>query len=390
MNLLENTIQTYAWGSRSAIADISGRASPSKEPEAELWMGAHPSAPSKVREAQGSRSLLDLIAHDPAGTLGSSVVDRFGPRLPFLLKILAAETPLSLQAHPTIEQAREGFAREQAEGVALGASHRNYKDANHKPELICALTPFHALVGFRPVDRTLRLLDGLSVEALSPYSTLLRNQGLRPFFEALMTLDAERKRRLAEDVLAACERGDGSEFRDELAWGVRIGKLYPGDVGIVVALSLNLVLLEPGQAVYLPAGNLHAYLSGTGVEIMANSDNVLRGGLTPKHVDVPELLKILDFHAATAKVQEAQPTDSELVFVTPAPDFRLSYIDLEGSVAPHRRDTPEILLVTKGAARLRSPAGDVALTSGQSAFVRADDPSYVLEGSGQIFRATVG
>jgi mannose-6-phosphate isomerase len=389
MYLLENTVQPYAWGSRTAIAELSGRAAPASRPEAELWMGAHPSAPSKVLDQEGARSLLDVIGSDPAGTLGPRVVERFGPRLPFLLKILAAETPLSLQAHPTIEQAREGYAREQAESVPLDAPHRNYKDPNHKPELICALSPFHALVGFRPVERTLRLFDELGVGALAPYTKKLREQGLRPFFEALMTAGAAEKQALAQALLEACERNPVPEFEAECAWGVRIGKLYPGDVGLVVALSLNLVLLEPGQAVYLPAGNLHAYLSGTGVEIMANSDNVLRGGLTPKHVDVDELLRVLDFHAAPTEVLQPEPFDGERVFVTPAPDFRLSRLDLEGRATVTRSNVPEILLVTRGAVRLHSAGGTIDLSSGASAFIRADDPPYELEGSGEVFRATV-
>lgn len=390
MNLLENTIQPYAWGSRTAIAELTGRPSPSKEPEAELWMGAHPSAPSKVREGEHTRSLLELIAADPQGTLGPSVLERFGARLPFLLKVLAADTPLSLQAHPTLEQAREGYAREEALGVPLSASHRNYKDENHKPELICALSPFHALVGFRPVERTLRLFEELAVSRFARYSALLRDQGLRTFFEALMTADAAEQRKLAEEVHAACERGTSAEFARELSWGARIGKLYPGDIGIVVALSLNLVVLEPGEAIYLPAGNLHAYLSGTGVEIMANSDNVLRGGLTPKHVDVPELLKVLEFVAAPPKILHAEVSDSEHVFRTPAPDFRLSYFELDGSARPERREVPEIVLVTQGYARLRSTAGELALERGQSAFLGASDPSYTLEGVARVFRASVG
>ena len=204
-----------------------------------------------------------------------------------------------------------------------------------------------------------------------------------------MTADPEEKRAVAAAVLASCRRGAGSEFQAELSWGVRIGELYPGDVGLVIALSLNLVLLEPGQAIYLPAGNLHAYLSGTGVEIMANSDNVLRGGLTPKHVDVPELLKVLDFQAAPAKVLEAQHSDSERVFATPAPEFRLSYLELAGRAKMTHRPVPEIVLVTSGSARICSPAGDIALSSGESAFIRADDLPYELEGSGAVFRATV-
>jgi mannose-6-phosphate isomerase len=358
-------------------------------------MGAHPLAPSRIAAGNEERSLLDLIAAEPEPVLGRRLLSRFGPRLPFLLKVLAAETPLSLQAHPNLEQARAGYAAEEAQGVPLDAPERNYKDPNHKPELLCALDTFHALVGFRAVPDTLRLFAPLALERLAPLLELLEAQpdagGLRRFFEAVMTSPAEVRSELAAATSSACRaqlQQKPGEFAAEYGWANRIGGLYPGDVGIVIALCLNLLTLAPGQAVYLPAGNLHAYLQGTGVEIMASSDNVLRGGLTPKHVDVTELLRVLDFGAGPIEPLDAESVGGERVFRTPAPEFRLSYFDLEGSLRPQRSDGPEILLVTRGSASLR--AGDLRLDlpQGGSALIRASDPAYELSGNARVFRAS--
>lgn len=390
MHALHNVIQPYAWGSRVAIAELCGRPAPAATPEAELWMGAHPSAPSRVVERGEERSLLELIAAAPQAMLGESLLGRFGPRLPFLLKVLAAESPLSLQAHPTLEQARAGYAAEEAQGVPLDAPHRNYKDPNHKPELICALGTFHALVGFREPQATLRLFTRLGVERLAPLLSLLEGSGLRAFFEAVMTSPAEVRGELAAATLNACRAQSGGEFADEYAWATRIGGLYPGDVGIVVALCLNLVTLAPGEAVYLPAGNLHAYLQGTGVEIMASSDNVLRGGLTPKHVDVPELMRVLDFGAGPVTPLRAEREGDEHVFRTPAPEFRLSYLDVQGTLQPARSNGPEILLVTQGELRLRAADDELTLRRGGSALLSASDPAYRLSGEARVFRATAG
>ncbi len=395
MDLLENVIQPYAWGSRTALASLLGQKSPSDNPQAELWMGAHPSAPSRVRRGDQTVSLLDVIQSAPERELGPDVVRDFGPKLPFLLKVLAAETPLSLQAHPSLEQAREGFERENRLGIALGAAHRNYKDANHKPEILCALEPFDALCGFRRAEDTLRLFDALGVPELEPVLAPLRAspeaRGMARLFEALMTLPKERRGPLVDAVVARC-RTHGGEFSREAGWAVRLSELYPGDAGVVGALLLNLLQLQPGEAIYLPAGNLHAYLRGTGVELMANSDNVLRGGCTPKHVDVPELLRVLDFRCGPIPPMRAQAArGGEEVYSTPTEEFRLSRIPLApgAPVRPERRGA-EILLCIEGRARLSSGGDSVALPRGGSAFVSASDGAYALEGEGVVFRATSG
>lgn len=371
MDLLSCTVMPYPWGSRTAIASLTGRPSPSDGPEAEMWMGAHPVAPSFVERAGVRTSLRDLV-----------------PDLPFLLKVLAAAEPLSLQAHPTLAQAREGFDDEERRGVPLSAPHRNYKDPSHKPELLCALTPFHALSGFRRPAETLRLFDALAVGALGDVLAPLRAspdaKGLGATFRALMTMPADRRPGVVDATLRACKR-EGSAFANERALALRLAELYPGDIGIVSALLLELVQLEPGEAIYLDAGNLHAYVEGTGVEIMASSDNVLRGGLTKKHVDVPELLKVLDFGAGPAKVLRPRGIDAhEAVYETPAKEFRLSRIALNGARITREVIGPEILLVTEGAAK----ANELTLSQGASAFIAASTKTYELAGEATVFRAT--
>jgi mannose-6-phosphate isomerase len=399
MDLLDNVIQPYAWGSRTALAELLGQPSPSASPQAELWMGAHPAAPSRVRREGGATSLLEVLRAAPGRELGGALVERFGEGLPFLLKVLAADTPLSLQAHPSLAQARAGYAREDAAGVPLSAPHRNYKDANHKPELLCALTPFDALCGFRRAEDTLALFARLAVPALDALAAPLRarpdGDGMRALFERLMTLPREEREGLVSRVAAACREGagKGGPFAAELGWAVRLAALYPGDAGVVGALLLNLLHLSPGEAIYLPAGNLHAYLQGVGVEVMANSDNVLRGGCTPKHVDVPELLSVLDFRLGpVTPLRPEAGADGEAVYVTPAPEFRLSRLAPAAggpALQPARRG-PELLLCTGGRVRL-TPAGGapLELARGASAFVSAADGPYAVEGEGVLFRATV-
>ncbi|HZI11738.1 MAG TPA: mannose-6-phosphate isomerase, class I, partial [Myxococcus sp.] len=343
-------------------------------------------------------SLLDAIRQAPERELGEAITRRFSAELPFLLKVLAAGTPLSLQTHPSLAQAREGFARENAQGIPLSASHRNYKDANHKPELICALTPFDALCGFRCADETLALFEALGVPALEPLLRPLREsvdaRGVRRMFEALMTMPKGDCGPLVSAAVAACARlaSGSTPYARELRWAVRLAELYAGDPGVLGALMLNLVRLEPGEAIYLPAGNLHAYLEGVGVEIMANSDNVLRGGCTPKHVDVPELLRVLDFRCAPIPPMRALPArNGEEVYETPTEEFRLSRIPLVAGTAvrPERRGA-EILLCIEGHARLSSGRVTLEVPRGGSAFVSASDGAYSLEGEGVVFRATAG
>ncbi|MFJ8183822.1 mannose-6-phosphate isomerase, class I [Streptomyces sp. NPDC096105] len=381
MDRLDNTVRPYAWGSTTAIPRLLGT-EPTGEPQAEMWMGAHPGAPSRT----GRGTLAEVIGADPERELGAAAVARFGPRLPFLLKLLAAGSPLSLQVHPDLAQAQAGYEDEERRGVPITAPHRTYKDANHKPELICALTEFDGLCGFRHPLRAAELLAGLGVDSLKPYADLLHARpeeaALREVLTAVLTADPGEMARTVAETAAACDRLGGP-----YAPYAGIAHHYPGDPGVIAAMLLNHVRLQPGEALYLGAGVPHAYLDGLGVEIMANSDNVLRCGLTPKHVDVPELLRIVRFEAADPAVlrPEAGP-DGEEVYETPTDEFRLSrYVLAEG--APARdltRGAPQILLCTAGAVR----AGEHDLTPGHSVFVPAGEKAEV-SGTGTVFRATV-
>ncbi|MGQ0506362.1 MAG: mannose-6-phosphate isomerase, class I [Myxococcaceae bacterium] len=394
MHLLENTIQPYAWGSRTALSELMGRPSPSATPEAELWMGAHPLAPSKVA---GEGTLMELIARSPETVLGRDAAAKFGGKLPFLMKVLAAQDPLSLQAHPNLKQAQEGFERENLRGIPLSAPHRNYKDSNHKPELLCALTPFDALCGFRPALKTLELFRSLDVSAMESLVTTLEatpdERGLRVTFEGLMRLPSEARSDVTKSCLERCRALSNARhpFAAQLRWAVRLGEQYPGDIGAVSSLLLNLVHLEPGDAIFLHAGNLHAYLSGVAVEVMASSDNVLRGGLTVKHVDISELMNVLEFKDEPVKPLKALPSGPfEETYLTPVPEFRLSRITLETGqkVTPARRG-PEIVLCTKGAFTLQRGGETLTLVQGASAFIGADEAAYVVEGVGTLFRTTL-
>jgi len=384
VDLLENLVRPYAWGSRTVIAELLGRPSPSAHPEAELWFGAHPGAPSRLVHAR--MTLVEAIAADPVGTLGADRAARWCERLPFLLKVLAADEPLSLQAHPSAQQAADGYARENATGIPVDAPVRNYRDPNHKPELICALTPFHALVGFREPAATVELLRTLDVAVLAPHVELLAAQpdadGLRALFTTWITLPQSVLDVLVPAVQEGCIRlaGDdtyGAEARSVL----ELSERYPGDAGVLAALLLNRVSLAPGEALHLPAGVLHSYLAGAGVEIMANSDNVLRGGLTPKHVDVPELARVLDFTAPAPPVLPGRPDGPWTCYDTPAQEFRLRR--WEGPAQPGGLPVPDggarILLCTAGTACIR--AGSIAemeLRRGAALWLPVEDRGVVV------------
>ncbi len=398
MELMDNRIRPYAWGSRTAIAELMGAPSPAPHPQAELWMGAHAGDPSVLLDPAGERSLLDAIADKPVLMLGERVEARFGPRLPFLFKVLAAAEPLSLQAHPSAEQAALGFDQEEAAGVPIGAGGRNYKDGNHKPELLCALTEFEALCGFRDPVVTVELLADLAVPQLDHYLSLLSGQpdsdGVRALFSSILTIPSSMLAPLLTAVLNACVRlvREGSAFAPEYRTALELGERYPGDPGVLASLLLNRVTLQPGQALYLSAGNLHSYLAGVAVELMANSDNVLRGGLTPKHVDVPELMRVLDFTAGDVEVltgDEVRP--GELVYRTPAPEFRLSRLALTGEPLGLDHDGPQVVVVVDGAATVTDGDGrSVAVRRGHSVWIAAGDVGVSISGSGLAFRATDG
>jgi mannose-6-phosphate isomerase len=385
---IEGVAKNYAWGSRTAIPRLLG-VEPGEDPVAELWFGAHL---AEASPALGHGGLDRLIAADPDGLLGSASVTRFGPRLPFLVKILAADHALSIQAHPNLEQARSGFAAEDARGIPRDAPERNYRDANHKPELLCAVTRFEALCGFRPIAETLRLLDELDLPELATVRGLLAGpDGLRDAFTHLLTLlDATPVLDAVVRRVAAIP--DGSEWAGVARAVTLAAADFPGDVGAVLALLLNHVVLEPGEAIYLAAGNVHSYLRGTGIEVMANSDNVLRCGLTPKHVDVAELLKVTDFRPLIEPRWTPTAGASGLEFEVPVPDFALSVIDLDAYAGPVTVGdaSPYIVLCTEGHASVGPIEASVELTPGHAAFVGARAVGFEARGAGRVFAATVG
>lgn len=410
MRILEGEVRPYAWGSRTAIASMRGKSVPSQHPEAELWFGAHPAGPADCVNSDGAveTDLLSAIDADRVATLGDATASRFDGRLPFLLKVLAAEEPLSLQAHPSAEQARDGFERENAHGVPIDAADRNYRDPWHKPELIVALTEFEALAGFRDPLVTVELLRELQVAELDPYLGMLAGQpdseGLRALFTTWLTLPDASLTTLvpavlngAVDVLA---KGD-TRFAAEMRTVLELGEDYPRDPGVLASLLLNRIHLEPGESVYLSAGNLHAYLRGTGVEIMANSDNVLRGGLTPKHIDVPELLRILDFTPADPAdlTPPIRMIGDERVYLTPAPEFRLSRVELEGTGLHYASSIcfdmpgPQILALLTGTIEARSKGDEpIAVHAGQALWITDDEPDVIVRAASSravFYRALV-
>lgn len=398
MYLMKNRLRPYAWGSRTAIASLLGEPVPSSEPQAELWVSAHPTDSSVLVDRCDERPLLEAIVDDPDGTLGPVVAREFGGGLPFLLKLLAADAPLSLQAHPTMAQARAGFAAEEAAGVPLDAPFRTYKDRSHKPELMYAITPFEALCGFRPTEVTVRLLDELAVAELADIRSTLAERpgepGLRQVVTDLLGADRSAIAPVVDVAAAACRgrAGDPGPFAREFAMAARVADHYPGDPGVLIALLMNRIDLAPGEAVYLPAGNMHAYLSGFGVEIMASSDNVLRGGLTPKHVDVAELSAVVSFAPDEPMLVPAVPVaPGEHVFRTPSPEFELSRIEVSPAGRILEHDGPQIVLAIAGSVSLTDAQGKrLVVEPGRSVFLPARQGPVWLEGAGTIFRAKDG
>lgn len=399
MELMRNQIRPYAWGSRTAIAELIGAPSPAAHPQAELWMGAHPDDPSRLVGIDAEQSLADVVASDPAGTMGEAVADTFGGRFPFLLKVLAAAEPLSLQAHPSAELARRGFDAEEAAGIARSDPSRNYTDPWPKPELICALTEFHALCGFAAPEHTVDVLRGLGVAGLEHYLALLAGQpdaeGTRALFSTLITIPPNKVSTLLDAVLTACvEQVQAGTSPHVLQYrtALELAERYRGDAGVLASLMLNRVTLQPGQALYLHSGNLHAYLSGTGVEIMGNSDNVLRGGLTPKHVDVPELMRVLDFTPGPVDILDGRTEEhGEVVYPSPAPEFRLSRLHLDTKPHDVTHAGPQVLLVTEGTAAVKAADGSrLEVRRGQSVWISARDRDVHVCGPATVFRATDG
>jgi mannose-6-phosphate isomerase len=401
VDLLEPVIQPYAWGSRTAIAELQGRAAPTAPPEAELWMGAHPSAPSGVERTGGHTTLDAVIAADPVRALGAESVARFGARLPFLLKVLAAEKALSIQVHPSREQAEAGYQAENERGLPPGDKARNYADDWPKPEILCALTPFEVLAGMRAPQDAATLLKELALTDLDPVAAIVSNAtGPRALTDALTRILAwpqATRGSLVGAVVSACARvaEDGGPYAAACAAAVRIAGDHPGDPGVIASLLLRHSVLAPGQAVFLPAGGLHAYLHGTGVELLANSDNVVRAGLTPKHIDVPELLKLTDPAVAVPVIEPRSLGGGVSVYDSPAPEFRLYRAELgEGKVALPGDGGARVVLCTEGHVNLRAggPAfyAGALLGPGNSCFLAAADGAVSATGPATLFIAATG
>ncbi|MER7447753.1 mannose-6-phosphate isomerase, class I [Microbacterium sp. NPDC097977] len=370
---LSNVPRDYAWGSQTLLAELEGRAA-SDAPEAEVWFGDHPG--------------------DPADVEGGSTLDAVtGGSLPYLLKLLAAASPLSIQVHPTIEQARAGWEREAA--LASDDPTRNYRDDNHKPELIVALSErFESLSGLRPVDDTLRLLDALGAGAgVGALAARLRGEGdvLRDTIGWLLSGQAQAAVDDVIDAVRSVTASDAGGWSVALRAVADISRTYPGDPGVVVALLMNHVVLQRGEAVFLRAGLLHAYIAGLGVEIMAASDNVLRGGLTPKRIDVPELLGILDTTTGEVPVLRPDAVGAVTEYPVPVADFALRRIALDGADVDVEVDGPTMVLATAGRVQVRGADGETRdVPIGTAAFATADEGRLTVVGAGEAFVASPG
>jgi mannose-6-phosphate isomerase len=391
---LRSPVQRYAWGSRTVLSELLGAPSPSAEPWAELWIGAHARAPSDVEVGTAWRSLRGWIEARPDLVLGERVAARFGAQLPFLLKILAVERPLSLQAHPDAALAAEGFAREEALRISAGAPERHYADPNPKPELVCALGPFEALCGFRPLEAVRRDADELGAPALRRWLAGAR-EGAEPggLLQGLLEMPpAESRKLLAELAEAAAARAARSAAFAWLAW---LHDAYPGDPACAAPLLLHHVRLERGEALYLRPGELHGYLRGVALELMASSDNVLRAGLTPKHVDGPELLRILNPAAAEPpRILPAPGEPGETVYAPPTEWFRLSLLRPRAD-APIRLEPSrgaEILLCLEGRGEVAAAdaPGSLPFARGEALFVTGETRGYEVRGDATLARASAG
>ena len=403
MHRIVGETRDYAWGSRTLLPRFLGRPADGG-PHAELWIGAHPGDPARTPDGS---TLIDLIEADPDRVLGAEVAARFGSRLPFLMKALAAAEPLSLQVHPTSERARAGFDRENAAGIAIGSPERSYQDASHKPELIYALTRFEGMAGFRDVHRTAEILRALELTWADDVAARLTQDApadaLRSVVADTLAMtatelagvlaDLEKAARTAEDrshrqrpPTTRLHRERTSIEREAVRVHTQTAALaarYPEDPGVLVTLLLNHVVLSPGEAMFLDAGVVHAYTSGFGIEIMASSDNVVRAGLTPKHVDVHGLLDIADFTPIPPPLCPPRWISEDLVQFSPSVDeFSLFVGRTPLDALPETG--PRIVLVLEGEVDVITDEDAARLVRGESVFVADDDGGLRVAGSGRV------
>lgn len=385
MDSLTPAVQAYDWGTTDDLPRLL-RTDPTGSPLAEAWWGAHPAGPTRVVDESGETTLAERIAADPVAALGPEIARAFGGRLPFLLKVLAIAKPLSLQVHPTTDDARAGFDAEEAAGVPLDAASRVYRDRNPKPEMIVALTPMVVLAGFRPAASVRRDLERAGHPDAAPLLEALRAES-QPAALATYVRLALGLPDAADLVDAVARTGREPDAGPSLRAAADAAAHFPGDPGVLVALAMHRVDLAPGEACFTPVGMVHSYQSGVGVEIMANSDNVVRAGLTSKHVDVDELLRVASTAPASPGAPETERSEGATMFWPRADEFLLSVLS-EGTheFIAH----PRVVLVVDGRAVVASEAGGTReLIHGDAVFIPYSDGEVAVAAFGTVIVAGV-
>ncbi len=383
---MQNQIQKYEWGSSDYIANLLQVEKNDDSPWAELWMSAHDKAPSYLPDVD--QNLDKAIAKNPKEFLGDKVASQYNHKLPYLFKILSAKKPLSIQAHPNLEEAQRGFAHENQLGIHLTDFIRNYKDDNHKPELICALTEFHAMCGFRPAKEIIEFITQLNIlPFLDNFTEFVEEpnpENWKILFSELLTAPVEKKQQIIEKTVKNFHLLSDDFIR---SWISKLLIEHPNDIGVISPLFLNTFVLQPGQAIFLEAGVLHAYLSGTGVEIMANSDNVLRGGLTSKNIDVNELTNVLKWDMKKADIQAYDSNQEIINYQVPINEFCLKRINLAGK-STFNNGNPTMLLVINGEIEVTTADEAQVLKQGQTLFITSEADIIILSGKGLLYLAS--
>lgn len=393
---LENTIQNYAWGSKTALQSLFGIENAAQQPQAEIWMGAHPNGCSRVQCEDGACSLSELIESDKPGILSPRKAELFN-ELPYLFKVLAAGNALSIQVHPNKVEAELGFAREETSGIERGHPQRNYHDANHKPELVYALTPYHAMNGFRNFSEIIAFFEHLIARQHVPKVASLLEQfcidqtsaGLEAFFVGILSLEGEEKQKaLSALLIHAHQQTLNQESSAEFALILELAQNYPDDIGLFAPLMLNVLILQPGEAMYLEARTPHAYLKGVGLEVMANSDNVLRAGLTAKHIDVAELARCTLFVEKPQDELLLKPVvdGNKQSYLVPVPDFAFDcFLKAENELI--HVESAEIIFAIDSETMVMHTSGEaLLLKKGESAFIPAFAQAYTITSEGRVAR----
>jgi len=386
---MKNVIQDYIWGSRTSISELLGINNPENQHQAEIWMGAHPNGCSKIKVKGETQLLSDFINQDKSAILTPETSTKYG-ELPYLFKVLAAGEALSVQVHPSKEQAVAGFAKEEAAGIPRNAANRNYKDPNHKPELVYALTPYQAMNGFRVFDETIALFQKINVSVLkdlvSAFAAAPTSSGLEIFFSSILSLQGETKERAVKALLDYASANKNDPLFELV---LELAQQHPGDIGLFTPLMLNVITLQPGEAMFLYACTPHAYLKGMGLEIMANSDNVLRAGLTPKYMDVKELVACTKFEAIPFDTLQFTPEEKQggLYYAIPVDDFKFALFEAVDDLTMQVQSA-EILIALDSNVTLTHAKGEsVTIAKGESVFIPAYAKQYQLTSKGRVARA---